>query len=153
MPCHVPVSVPGNSGDVGLARRHQVVQEMVVDYSIGLAFLGLFDAWLTAVLCLAVVLLFKMLWDIARFWRFVLPLNPITIVGEVLNILGACAIALLAWSTLVVLGVFLPLVDRYALAAALMSGCWTLGASANQFFLNSTIRRDLRRGGGRGRHG
>ena len=53
-------------------------------------------------------------------------------------------IALLAWATFVFLGSFIPLIDHYALSAALMSGSWTLGAAANQFFLNGFFHRYLR---------
>jgi hypothetical protein len=133
--------------DSGLARRYEAVQQMVVDYAIGLAILGLFHAFLTPVLVVAVLLLFKMLWDIARRWDFSITLNPIPLLGQLLNVLGASAIALLAWITLVFLGAFVPLIDHYALAAALMSGTWTLGASANQFFMNAFLRRGLRRAG------
>lgn len=138
----------GDSAESGLARRYEAVQQMVVDYAIGLAILGLFHPFLTPVLVVAVLLLFKMLWDIARRWNFAITLNPIPILGQLLNVLGASAIALLAWATLVFLGAFLPLIDHYALAAALMSGTWTLGASANQFFMNAFLRRGHRQGGG-----
>lgn len=136
---------PAEATEIGLERRYEVGQEMVVNYAIGLALLGLFHAFLTPALVIAAFLLIKMLADIARLWRFSLPLNPIPILGQLLNILGACAIALLAWATLVFLGAFLPLVDHYALAAALMSGTWTLGASANQFFMNGFLRRRSQR--------
>jgi hypothetical protein len=147
MPPTVSQSGTQDSAQSGLTRRYEAIQQMVVDYAIGLSILGLFHAFLTPVLVVAVLLLFKMLWDIARRWNFSIPLNPIPILGQVLNLLGACAIALLAWTTLVFLGAFVPLIDHYALAAALMSGTWTLGASANQFFMNGFLRRGSRRQG------
>jgi energy-converting hydrogenase Eha subunit A len=147
MPSTASQSGIPDSSDSGLARRYEAVQQMVVDYAIGLAILGLFHAFLTPVLVVAVLLLFKMVWDIARRWSFAVTLNPIPLLGQVLNVLGASAIALLAWITLVSLGAFVPLIDHYALAAALMSGTWTLGASANQFFMNAFLHRGLRRTG------
>jgi hypothetical protein len=145
MPPTASQSGTQDSSDSVLARRYESVQQMVVDYAFGLAILGLFHAFLTPVLVVAVLLLFKMLWDIARRWDFSISLNPIALLGQLLNVLGASAVALLAWVTLVFLGAFVPLLDHYALAAALMSGSWTLGASANQFFMNSFLRRGLRR--------
>lgn len=132
------------SDEDGLVRRYQTTQRRVVDYSIGLAILGLFHAFLTPVLVIAVILQLKMLWEIAGLWNFRFTYNPITIIGEFLNILGALAIALLAWITMIFLGAFVPLADHYALSAALMSGSWTLGAAANQFFLNGFFHRYLR---------
>lgn len=112
-----------------------------MDYAIGLAILGLFPDFLTPVLIMAVLLAIKMFLDLARNWQFVLTRNPIALAGMVLNVLGAYAVAFLAWGTLVFLGAWIPLIDHYALAAALMSGTWTLGAAANQFFLNGFLHR------------
>jgi hypothetical protein len=67
--------------------------------------------------------------------------NPIAIAGGLLNGLGSLAIALLAWLTFVFLGTFIPLIDHFGLSAALMSGTWTLGAAANQFFFNGYLKR------------
>jgi hypothetical protein len=122
------------------------MQAMVVDYSIGLAILGLFPGALTPVLLITVLLLAKMVWDIARRWNFAVTLNPIAILGQVVNSVGACAIALLAWVSLEVLGAWTPVAGNFALSAALMSGTWTLGASVNSFLMNGYLRRQSRLG-------
>jgi hypothetical protein len=114
---------------------------MVVDYAIGLGILGMFPPFLTPVLLMAAFLLLKMLWDIGRNWKFCITSNPITIGGWLMNVLGACAMAILAWTALTFMGALIPMVDHYAIAAALMSGGWTLGAGANQFFLNGFLHR------------
>lgn len=137
------IGAEGSEAD-SLVRRYRTTQRLVVDYSIGLGILGFFHAFLTPVLIVAMVVQLKMLWDIARLWNFRITYNPITIIGEFLNFIGAFAIALLAWTGLVFLGAFIPLIDHYALSAALMSGSWTLGAAANQFFLNGFFHRYLR---------
>jgi hypothetical protein len=124
-----------------LARLVGASQQRVVDYALGLGILGMFPAWLSPVLVLAVLLLVGMLWDIGRRWRWSWPRNPITLIGAYLNVLGAFAVALLSWTALVLLGVWIPLIDHYALAAALLCGAWTLGAAANQFFLQGHLRR------------
>jgi hypothetical protein len=131
-----------------LLRRYEAGQQLVVDYALAQAILGLFHAWLTPVLVIAVLLLAKLVWDLARRWSFQVPRNPIAILGQLVNLVGAGAIALLAWLSCVVLGAVLPVGDNYALSAALMSGTWTLGASTNQFLMNGFLhQRSLRRSG------
>ncbi len=141
MPPAPPDAGSGFSEGSGLERRYQHAQGLVVDYAIGLAILGMFPDLLTPVVVIAALLLMKMLWDIAQNWNFSLTTNPIAIGGWIMNGLGACAIAILAWTTLIFLGAWMPMIDHYALSAALMSGSWTLGAGANQFFLNGFLHR------------
>lgn len=120
--------------------RYEVVQGMVVDYSLGLAILGLFQDFLTPVLVITVLLVAKMVWDIARLWRFAISLNPIAVLGQTAHTVGAGATALLAWCSLELLGAIVPGIESVALSAALMSGAWTLGASFNMFFMNGFLR-------------
>jgi hypothetical protein len=136
-----PESHPLAGDQSNLANRYQQIQSMVIDYAISLAILGLLPWFLTPVLTISLALLLKMLWDIAKRWQFAMVYNPIAIGGGLLNILGALSIALLAWLTLIFLGAFIPLIDHFALSAALMSGTWTLGAAANQFFFNGFLKR------------
>ena len=123
-----------------LVGRYEAVQGMVVDYALGLAILGLFRDFLTPVLVITALLVTKMIWDIARLWRFAISLNPIAALGQMANTVGACAIALLAWFSLELLGVIVPGIESFALSAALMSGAWTLGAAFNTFFMNGFLR-------------
>jgi hypothetical protein len=137
----VPEPSPVVNESANLQNRYQHIQSMVVDYAIGLAILGLFPRFLTPVLTISFALLLKMLWDIAKRWQFAVVYNPIAIAGGLLNGLGSLAIALLAWLTFVFLGTFIPLIDHFGLSAAFMSGTWTLGAAANQFFFNGYLKR------------
>lgn len=130
-------------GPANLARRYQQLQSLVIDYALGLAILGLFPRFLTPVLLIASALLLKMVWDIAKRWKFSMTYNPITIGGGLLNSLGALAIAVLAWLTFMFLGAFIPLIDHFGLSVALMSGGWTLGAAVNQFFFNGFLKRAI----------
>ncbi len=128
----------------GLLRRYEAVQEMVVDYAIGLAVLGLFRDFLTPVMVITTLLVTKMVWDVGRQWGFAVNFNPISALGQLVNTLGACAIALLAWVSLEFLGAMVPGIESLALSAALMSGAWTLGAAFNTFFMNGLLRRRSR---------
>ncbi|NJL02151.1 MAG: hypothetical protein HC838_05365 [Spirulinaceae cyanobacterium RM2_2_10] len=129
-----------------LARRYRSIQRMVVDYAIGLTLLGLNPFSLTLTLVVALAILLKMVWDIAKRWHFPIVRNPLAWAGGIMNGLGALAIALFAWLILIFLGTFIPLIDRFAVAVALMSGTWTLGAAANQFFFNGFLNRIVSRG-------
>ena len=120
--------------------RYEAVQGMVVDYALGLAILGLFREFLTQVLVITVLLVAKMVWDIARLWRFAISFNPIAVLGQMVLTVGACAIALLAWCSLELLGAIVPGIESFALSAGLMSGAWTLGAAFNTFFMNGFLR-------------
>ena len=130
---------------LGLARRYRNCRALAVDYSLGMGLLGLFQMFLTPVLCMAVLLLFKMLWDIAMRWEFALTWNPLTAAAEMLNVLGACLLAVVAWLGFVILGAFVPLIDHFALPVALMTGTWFLGTAAADFFFNGFCLRLLPR--------
>lgn len=141
MPSEAPPLQPYVSEGSDLARLQRAGQERVVDGAIVMGILGMFPSFLTTVLVIAVLLQVKLLWDLARHWQFTFPRNPITLIGGYLNALGALGVALLAWAMVILLGAWVPLIDHYALSAALMSGSWTLGAAANQFFLNGFLGR------------
>ncbi|MEA5401118.1 hypothetical protein VB734_13840 [Synechococcus sp. BA-124 BA4] len=129
------------AGLLTLMRRYRRAQRLVVDYAIGLGILGLAPKLLTPILIIAAALLLTMIWHVGRCWQFAIVINPITIGGEVLNVLGALVVAVLTWLILVVLGVSIPLVDHFSLSGALMSGTWTFGAAVNQFFFLGFIRK------------
>lgn len=137
-----PSASSSEAGFLTLMRRYQRGQRLVVDYAIGLAILGLAPMLLTPVLTVAAGLLLTMIWHVGRCWQFAISINPITIAGVALNILGSLAIASLTWLLLVVLGVSIPLVDHFATSGALMSGTWTFGAAVNQFFFLGFIGRN-----------
>ncbi|MGK7926931.1 MAG: hypothetical protein AB4290_17100 [Spirulina sp.] len=126
-----------------LARRYRTIQGTIADYAIGLAILGLnpIPHLFTLTLIVSAAILLKMIWDIAKGWYFPIVRNPITLAGGIISIAGALAIAFLAWLTMVFLSVFFPILDRFAFCAALLSGTWSLGVAANQFFLNGFLNR------------
>ena len=128
-----------------LLGRYEGVQAMVIDYALALAILGLFRDLLTPVLMATVLVLAKMLWDMARRWRFAFNRSPIGILGQLVNMVGAAALALVAWVSFEFAGGVLPGLESLSLSAALMSGTWTLGATFNTFFLNGFLRRHQRR--------
>lgn len=126
-----------------LASRYRAIQGIIVDYAIGLAILGLnpFANLFTPVLIVAVAILIKMIWDIAKRWYFPRITNPIALSGGLINAIGAFAMAFATWLVMIFVGTYIPPIGRFALSAAFMTGTWTLGAAANQFFLNAFLNR------------
>lgn len=115
---------------------------MVIDYALGAAIIGLnsFQNLLILTLCVGVVLALKMMWDIGRKWSFPRNRSVIANAGFLFNLLAALAMEFMAWLTPIVAGTFSPVVNRFAISAALMIFTWITGAATNQFFLNSRLR-------------
>ena len=126
-----------------ISQRYQVVQDMVMDYALGTAIVGLnpFPQLFTPVFLATVAIIGKMLWDIGRKWRFAWRGNPLVLANTALDVIGAFTIAFLAWLTLIIIGTFWPLFTPCALAAAFMTFTLSIGRTANQFGLNGYLRR------------
>lgn len=114
---------------------------MVVDYALGAAIVGLnpFQNLLVLTLFIAGVLNLKMMWDIGRKWSFPRRYSVVAVAGFLFNLLGALAMGFMAWLTLIVVGTFFPVMNRFAISAALMTFTWIVGAVTNQFCLNGCL--------------
>jgi hypothetical protein len=124
-----------------IPRRYRAIQSMVIDYALGAAIIGLnpFQNLLILTLCIAGALTLKMMWDIMRKWSFPRRYSVISIAGFLFNLLGALAMGFMAWLTLIIIGTFFPVMNRFAVSAALMTFTWIIGSVTNQFFLNGCL--------------
>jgi hypothetical protein len=124
-----------------IQQRYRAMRGMVIDYSLGVAIIGLnpFQNLPILTLCVAGALTLKMMWDIGRKWNFPKRYNVIAIAGFLFNLLGALAMGLMAWLTLTIAGTFFPIINRFSISAALMTFTWIVGAVTNQFFLNGCL--------------
>jgi uncharacterized protein (DUF697 family) len=120
----------------GLIRRDRQVRDLILDYALGIAILGLIPIprLFTLKLLLALGFMLKMGWDIGRLWRWRRGQDVLAIAGALFGGLGAVATALVVWLTCFGIGVFVPYFKGLALAAALFTLPWALGQSVNQFF-------------------
>lgn len=119
-----------------LIQRHRKIRNLVLDYAMGAALIGLNPVRGTLTLTLLVVgaLILKMLWDIGSKWGYTKGQDPLAIAGNLFGFLGAFALALMAWVTMFCFGLLVPLFSGFAISAALSTLTWTLGQVTNQFY-------------------
>lgn len=119
-----------------LIKRHRKIRNLVLDYAMGAAIIGLnpFRGILTLVLVVVGVLIFKMIWDIGSKWGYTKGQDFLAITGNIFGFLGAFALALMAWVTMFCLGLYVPLFSGFAISAAFFTLTWTLGQVTNQFY-------------------
>ena len=131
-----------------ISRRYQANQFLMVDYALGVAIIGLnpFQNLLTLTLCIAAAIILKMMWDIRRNWGCSDGNHLLAIASFLFNLLGALTMGFMALLTLIFAGVFFPIINRFALSAALMTVTWIAGAVTNQFFLNGYLNLEGHRG-------
>ena len=124
-----------------ISQRYQAIQSMVVDYALGVAIIALnpFRSWLILTLGIAGVIILKMMWDIRRKWHFSGRHHVLAIASYLVNLLGALTMGLMAFLTLIFIGVVFPVMRRFALSAALMTITWITGVVTNLFFLNGCL--------------
>jgi hypothetical protein len=119
-------------------RQERECRNLALDYALGVSIIGLIriSEILTLKLLLTTGLILKMSWDIASKWKFVKGQDILAIAGHLFGLLGAFAMALVAWLTLLTIGLFVPFVSSFKLAAALFTLTWMIGQSINQFYAN-----------------
>lgn len=123
-----------------LVNHSHRARELVLDYAIGAAMIGLIPipgVWLMQLLMIA-TLLIKMMRDVGAHWGFPKGRDVFALLGNLLGGIGALAIALMAWFTVFVIGLIVPLIRGLALAASLFALTWTLGQMTNHFYMSSS---------------
>ena len=117
-------------------RQERESRNLAFDYALGVSILGLIpiSGLLTLKLLIAIGLIAKMGWDIGNKWQFAKGQDILAIAGHLFGLLGALAMAFMAWLTLLVIGLFIPYVSSFKMAAALFTLTWMLGQTTNQFY-------------------
>ena len=117
-------------------RQERESRNLALDYALGVSILGLIpiSGLLTLKLLVTTGLIGKMLWDIGREWGFPRGQDILAIAGYLFGWLGALAMAFMAWLTLLAIGLFVPYVSSFKIAAALFTLTWMLGQTTNQFY-------------------
>ncbi|MBW4582388.1 MAG: hypothetical protein KME42_22700 [Tildeniella nuda ZEHNDER 1965/U140] len=123
-------------------RRNRKVRNLVLDYALGAAIVGLNPfpgaLWLTALI--VIVLWLKMGRDIGKQWGYPRGQDVLAIAGKLFGVIGAFAIAGMTWLSVFVLGFFLPILRVFAASAALFTLTWSLGQSTHHFFASGRPR-------------
>ncbi|WP_202895720.1 hypothetical protein [Iningainema tapete] len=127
--------------EISLVIRLRKIRHMILDYALGNAILGLIPIprLFTLKLLVAAIFIIKMIRNIGAKWDFPKAKDALAIAGNIFGWIGAFAIALMAWLTMITIGVFIPYVGGFALAAALFTLTWVLGQVTNQFYFQSLI--------------
>lgn len=117
-------------------RQERASRALAFDYALGVSILGLIPipGLLTVKLVVAVGLLVKMLWDISVKWQFARGQDILALAGYLFGFLGALAMAFMAWLTFFTIGLFVPYISSFRIAAALFTLTWVLGQNTNQFY-------------------
>ncbi|MDJ0902810.1 MAG: hypothetical protein QNJ55_28815 [Xenococcus sp. MO_188.B8] len=117
-------------------RQERASRVLAFDYALGISILGLIPipGLLTVKLIVAGGLLVKMLWDISVKWQFARGQDILAIAGYLFGFLGALAMGFMAWLTFFTIGLFVPYLGSFRIAAALFTLTWVLGQNTNQFY-------------------
>lgn len=119
-----------------LIEKHQEIRELIIDYAIGTAILGLnpLPGSLTVTLLVASGLLLKMMRDIGARWGFPKGQDALAIGGNLFGGLGAFWVAFMAWVSMYGLGLFVPFVGSFAVASALFALTWRVGQATHLYY-------------------
>lgn len=149
-----PLRAPASGGIVGsalagmaaLIGREGDVRRLIFDYSLGAAIVGLIPlrggGSLEIKLLVVLILILKMVWDIRHLWGRPTGQGVLASIGNAFGFVGAVVGGLLAWATVVGLGVVVPYVSAFAKAAGFATATWIAGQATNQFY-TSQPRPDL----------
>jgi hypothetical protein len=145
----VPPASMGNSPLAGMAAligREGDVRRLIFDYALGAAIVGLVPlrggGSLEIKLLVVLGLVLKMTWDIRNSWGQPQGQDVLAVIGNLFGFLAAVVVGLLAWATLIGLGVVVPYVGAFAKAAGFATATWLAGQSTSQFYTSSS-RPDL----------
>jgi uncharacterized protein (DUF697 family) len=130
-----------NSALAGMAYligREGDVRQLIFDYSLGAAIVGLipltgggsFESKLLVVLGL----ILKMIWDIRNLWGKPRGQDILAVIGNMFGFIGAVLAGFLAWGTMIGLGVVIPYAGAFAKAAGFATATWIAGTATNQFY-------------------
>ncbi|MGL5061922.1 MAG: hypothetical protein ACRC62_18280 [Microcoleus sp.] len=116
--------------------QHQEIRELIIDYAIGAAILGLnpLPGSLTVTLLVASGLLLKMMRDIGAKWGFPKGQDALAIGGNLFSGFGAFWIAFMAWVSMYGLGLFVPFVGSFAVASSLFALTWRVGQATHLYY-------------------
>ncbi|MBW4475001.1 MAG: hypothetical protein KME45_32165 [Stenomitos rutilans HA7619-LM2] len=122
-----------------VTQHNRRVRDVIFDYALGAAVIGLIPTQRLLLLQLLAVLILivKMRRHIRSLWGFPKGHDLLAFVGSWFGSLGSLAIALMAWLTVLVIGVYVPYVDSLAHGAAFATLTWAEGQVTSQFYFGS----------------
>jgi hypothetical protein len=130
-------------GNSNPERLYRSVRNLIFDYALGVSLLGLIpiSGFLTLKLIIAAVIEVKMMWDVGSLWQFPKGQDILAVLGNLFGAFGAVALALMTWFACFGVGLFIPYVGSFAIAAALFTFTWMVGQATHQFYANGRYRK------------
>lgn len=128
-----------------LVDLNKEIRELIIDYAIGAAILGLnpLPGTLTVTLLAASVLLLKMMRDIGTKWGYPKGQDALAIGGNLLGGLGSFWVAFMAWVSMYGAGLFVPFVGRFAVASSLFALTWRVGQATHLYYASGSQKSQL----------
>ena len=119
-----------------LVEINQEIRELIIDYAIAAAIMGLnpLPGTMTVTLLAASVLLLKMMRDIGGRWGYPKGQDALAIGGNLFGGLGSFWVAFMAWVSMYGLGLFVPFVGGFALASSLFALTWRVGQATHLYY-------------------
>jgi uncharacterized protein (DUF697 family) len=128
-----------------LIEINKEIRNLIIDYAIGAAILGLnpLPGTLTVTLLAASVLLLKMMRDIGARWGYPKGQDLLAIGGNIFGGFGAFWIAFMAWISMYVAGLFVPFVGSFAVPLSLFALTWRLGQATHLYYVSGSQKVDF----------
>ncbi|TAG89933.1 MAG: hypothetical protein EAZ09_11615 [Oscillatoriales cyanobacterium] len=123
-----------------LIEINKEIRDLIIDYAIGAAILGLnpLPGTLTVTLLAASVLLLKMMRDIGARWGYPKGQDMLAIGGNLFGGFGSFWIAFMAWISMYVTGLFVPFVGSFAVALSLFALTWRIGQATHLYYVSGS---------------
>ena len=128
-----------------LVDLNKEIRELIIDYAIGTAILGLnpLPGSLTVTLLATSVLLLKMMRDIGTKWGYPKGQDALAIGGNILGGFGSFWVAFMAWISMYVTGLFVPFVGSFAVALSLFALTWRIGQATHLYYVSGCQKSQL----------
>lgn len=119
-----------------LSEINQEIRELIIDYAIGSAILGLnpLPGTRTVTLLGASVLLLTMMRDIGARWGYPKGQDALAIGGNLFGGLGSFWVAFMAWVSMYGFGLFVPFVGSFAVSSSLFALTWRVGQATHLYY-------------------
>lgn len=123
-----------------LVQINKEIRDLIIDYAIGAAILGLnpLPGTLTVTLLAASLLLLKMMRDIGTRWGYPNGQDMLAIGGNLFGGFGSFWIAFMAWVSMYVTGLFVPFVGSFAVALSLFALTWRIGQATHLYYVSGS---------------
>ena len=117
------------------------VRQSILGSALGAIIIGLipfYAPWITKLRIVALSILnLKMALNVGQFWGYHPGQGIIEVIGLVLGIIGTFALGIFTWTIVFTLGLFVPLVDSLARAAAYGTFTWSMGITVSKYYFSA----------------